>query len=58
MTEGADTVVEPTSSGSSLADMYRACCPRTRLLLLIQDPPNATVRDSTRELLSPEVSVL
>jgi hypothetical protein len=55
---GIDTVVRLVRPDTLLADIVRAMQPLVRIQILIQDPPNAVGRDSTRELLSPEVFLL
>ena len=58
VSEGADTSVRRILASATIQDVIRARQPLTRVLLLIQDPPSAIGRDSTRELLSPEVYLL
>ena len=58
VSEGADTSVRRILASATIQDVIRARQPLTRFLLLIQDPPSAIGRDSTRELLSPEVYLL
>ena len=55
---GTGTAVRQVRSDTLLADILRALQPYVRIQILIQDPPNIVGRDSTRELLSPEVFVL
>ena len=55
---GTGTAVRQVRSDTLLADIARALQPYVRIQILIQDPPNSVGRDSTRELLSPEVFVL
>jgi hypothetical protein len=55
---GTDTAVRQIPHDTSLADIVRAMQPFVRIQILIQDPPNTVGRDSTRELLSPEVFLL
>ena len=54
---GTGTAVRQVRSDTLSADIARALQPYVRIQILIQDPPNIG-RDSTRELLSPEVFVL
>ena len=56
--EGTNTVVRPVSHDSLLRDVVRAIQPLVRIQVVIQDPPNAAVSDSTSELLSPSVVLL
>ena len=56
--DGIDTVVRPVSQDTLLRDVVRAIQPLVRIQILIQDPPNAAVSDSTSELLSPSVVLL
>ena len=55
---GIDTAVQPVRLDTLLTEVARAIQPLIRIQILIQDPPNAAGRDSTRELLSPEVFLL
>ena len=56
--EGTDTVVRPVPQDRLLRDVVRAIQPFVRIQVLIQDPPNAAVSDSTSELLSPSVVLM
>ena len=55
---GTTTAVRQVRPGTLLTDIVQALQPYVRIQILIQDPPNLIGRDSTRELLSPEVLVL
>ena len=55
---GIDTAVQPVRLDTLLTEIVRAIQPLIRIQILIQDPPNAARRDSTRELLSPDVFLL
>ena len=55
---GTATAVQQVRPGTLLTDIVQALQPYVRVQILIQDPPNLIGRDSTRELLSPEVYVL
>ena len=57
-TDGIDTIVRPVSQDTLLREVVKASQPLVRIQILIQDPPNAAVRDSTSELLSPSVVLL
>ena len=50
--DGTDTFVRPVSQDTLLREVTRALQPFVRIQILIQDPPNALVSDSTSELLS------
>ena len=56
--DGTDTLVRPVSQDTLLREVARALQPFVRSQILIQDPPNALVSDSTSELLSPSVVLL
>ena len=56
--DGTDTFVRPVSQDTLLREVARALQPFVRIQILIQDPPNALVSDSTSELLSPSVVLL
>ena len=56
--DGIDTIVRPISQDTLLREVVRAIQPLVRIQILIQDPPNAAVSDSTSELLSPSVVLL
>ena len=55
---GIDTAVQPVRLDTLLTEIVRAIQPLIRIQILIQDPPNAAGRDSTREQLSPDVFLL
>ena len=56
--DGIDTIVRPVSQDTLLREVVRALQPFVRIQILIQDPPNAAVSDSTSELLSPSLVLL
>jgi len=55
---GTATAVRQVRPGTLLTEIVQALQPYVRIQILIQTPPNLIGRDSTRELLSPEVLVL